>query len=244
MARITTKSALVEYIKIQLGYPLIRIEVQDAQMEQIIDDAIQHFTEFAYGELEASAFIELGDAGTYTLPDYITNIVKLSKGGNNFMNFSAQFGSGFVPDMWSDKYFTSSGGSLSGSIVPNMMSLSATQSIIDKFIGDEINYNFNANKQVLQLMENVNESCLLHYLYEYIADDDGDNIFNHEWIKRFCISKTKFLWGTVTGKFDATLVGGAHINYADMKNEAIAEMEILEAELLNKWSDPCPIDIS
>lgn len=242
MARITTKEALRDYIKQRLGYPLIRVEVDDNQLNQIIDDSIQHFTEYAFGELEASAFIELGDAGTYTMPDYITNIIELTKGGNNYMNFSAQFGTNFVPDLWSEN-FSSGSSSLSGSIIPNMMSLSATQSIMDKFLGQQINYNFNAGKQVIQLHEDVNETCLLHYKYEYIADDDGDQIFNHEWIKRFTVAEAKFLWGTVTGKFDSSLVGGARINYADMKNEATAEKEILEEELLNKWSDPCPIDV-
>ena len=244
MARIKTKLALLNYIKQQLGAPLIRVEVDDSMIYQIIDDSIQHFTEFAYGELEGSAYIELGDMGEYVLPELITNIIHITKGGNNFMNFSAQFGANFVPDMWSEKYFSGSGGSLTSQIIPNMMSLSSTRAMIDKYIGTDFNYNFNANKKVLQLQEHVNAVCLLHYKYEYIADDDNDLIFNHEWIKRFTVSKTKFLWGTVTGKFDSPLIGGARINYADMKNEATTEIEILEAELLNKWSDPCPISIA
>jgi len=244
MARIKSKVSLVNYIKMQLGAPLLRIEVTDDMINQIIDDSIQHFTEYAYGELEAVAFIELGGRGEYELPELITNIEKISKGGNNFMNFSAQFGNGFVPDMWSENFFTGSGGSLGGSIIPNMMSISATTSIIDKFMGDEFNFNFNPHSKILQLMENVNASCLLSYKYEYVANDESDPIFNHEWIKRFCTSKTKFLWGSVTGKFDTSLVGGARINYADMKAESTQEMEILEDELRNKWSDPAPIDIA
>ena len=82
---------------------------------------------------------------------------------------------------------------------------------------------------------------MLHYQYEYIANDESDMVFNHEWIKAYTISKTKFLWGTVTGKFDQALVGGARINYADMKSEASEEILKLEEELLTKWSDPAPI---
>lgn len=244
MARITTKELLKTYIKQQLGAPLIQVEVNDDQMEQIIDDAIQHFTEYAYGELEASAFIEIGDMGDYLLPQYITNIVAINTSGQGYMNFNASFGTEFVPDLWSQNFFNQSGNGITNSIIPNMMSLSATRSIIDKFMGRDFNYNFNAGKQLLQVFQNVNSTCLLHYKYEYIAEDEGDQIFNHEWIKRFTVAKTKFLWGTVTGKYDSPLIGGARINYADMKNEASAEMEILEQELLNKWSDPCPISIA
>jgi len=241
MARINTKDKLVDYIKRQLGFPLVRIEVDEDTIKQIIDDAIQHFTEFAYGDLEAVAFIELGGAGEYLLPDTITNIIKISRGGNSFMNFNSQFGMDFVPDLWSEQYFT---GSVGGSIIPSIMSISATQSILDKFLGDDMNYNFNPHKKVLQLMQNCNDTCLLHYEYEYIADDEGDLIFNHEYIKAYCTSKVKFLWGTTTGKFDAPLVGGSRINYADMKNEATAELEQLKEDLLNKWSDPAPIDVA
>lgn len=243
MARLKTQSSLIKYIKSQLGEPLIVVDATEDQIIQIINDAIQHFTEYAYGDLEASAIIELGDAGEYLMPDLITNILKLSRGGNNFMNFNAQFG-GYVPDLWSEQFVSNSSGSLLGSsLIPNMMRISSTQSMIDKFFGDDINYNFNANKQIIQLMENCNCRCVLNYEYEYIADVNNDLIYNHEWIKRFTIAKTKFLCGTVTGKFDSPLIGNSRVNYADMKAEATMEMEKLEEELLDKWSDPAPVDV-
>ena len=52
------------------------------------------------------------------------------------------------------------------------------------------------------------------------------------------------LWGTVTGKYDQALVGGARVNYADMKSEAQTELEVLNEQLLTKWSDPAPVSIA
>lgn len=238
MARITTEAGLISYIRSQLGEPTINVEVTNQQISEIIDLTIQKFTEYAYGTLEAASILELSGIGTYDLPDTITNIIKLSKGGtSNLTNFATNYGEGYVPDLWSDQYFSDS---LTGSIVPNIISISTTKAILDKYFGDDIAYNFNYNRKKLQVHENYSGSCVLYYQYEYIPEET-DFIFNHEWVKAFAKAKTKELWSTVTGKYDQTLVGGARINYDKMASEAQADIEVLNAELLNKWSDPAPI---
>ena len=239
MARLNTKSDLVYYIKSQLGYPTINIEVTDDQIGYIIDDAVQKFTEYAYGTLEEAVVFEIDGKGTYALPDTITNIIKLAKGStSNITNFDNNFGEGYVPDLWSQQFFT---GSLTDSIMPGIIAISNTTSILDKFFGDDIVYNFNYNKKQLHILEDWTGKCVLHYQYEYIADDSNDYIFNHEWIKNYTKAKTKELWSTVTGKFDQALVGGARINYDKMAQEAERDIDKLDEELRNKWSDPCPI---
>ena len=103
MAKITTKEGLRNYIKSQLGAPSINIEVTDAQMNEIIDDAIQKFTEYAYGTLEGTVIVQLNGAGDYDMPNAMTNLIKMSKGStSNITNFSSNFGSGYVPDLWSE----------------------------------------------------------------------------------------------------------------------------------------------
>lgn len=241
MARITTREALINYVKSQLGYPTINIEVTDEQISQIIDDTIQKFSEYAYGTLEAVAIVELKGMGEYDMPDTMTNLIKLSKGGtSNLTNFNANFGEGYVPDIWSGQFFT---GSLTGSIIPTVISISSTTAILEKYLGDDIVYNFNPYSKKLQVLENYSGACALHYQYEYLPNEDGDYMFNHEWVKNYTKAKTKELWGTVTGKYDQSLVGGARINYDKMASEASTEIEILNQELLNKWSDPAPIDV-
>lgn len=242
MARINTKVGLKDYVKSQLGYPTINIEVTDVQINQIIADTVQKFTEYAYGTLEGTVIIQFSGAKEYPLPDTITNIIKLSKGStSNITNFGANFGSGYVPDLWSEQFFS---GSLTGDIIPGILAISTTKSMLDKYFGDDIVYNFNHNRKILQLLENYNGPAVLHYQYEYLAIEDGDLVYDHEWVKAYSRAKVKELWGTVTGKFDQALVGGARINYGDMKSEAQSEIEKLDEQLLSKWSDPCPIDIA
>jgi hypothetical protein len=82
---------------------------------------------------------------------------------------------------------------------------------------------------------------LIWFNYEY-TPDEKDYIYDHEWIKRYAIARTKILWGQITGKYSASLVGGATINYADMKSEGNTELEVLKEELKSKYSE-CPLPI-
>lgn len=242
MARLNTKEELRNYVKSQLGAPSITIEVTDGQIDEIIDDTIQKFTEYAYGTLEGTVVIEFDGSGEYTMPTAMTNLIKLSKGStSNITNFGTNFGSGYVPDLWSEQFFTNS---LTGDIMPGIIAISNTKAVLDKYFGDDIAFNYNPYKNILQVLEKYEGPAVLHYQYEYIPDDNGDGIFNHEWIKSYTKAKVKELWGTVTGKYDQALVGGARINYGDLKSEAQQEIDRLHEELLTKWSDPAPISIA
>lgn len=242
MARLKTKQALIDYVKSQLGYPTINIEVTDFQISEIIDDTVQKFTEYAYGTLEGTVIVELSGMGDYDMPEAMTNLIKLSKGStSNLTNFSANFGSGYVPNLWSEQFFS---GSLTGDIIPGIVAISTTKATLDKFFADDIVCNFNHLNKKLQVLENYKGPAVIHYQYEYLADEDNDLVYNHEWVKNFTKAKVKEVWGSVTGKFDQALVGGARINYDRILSEAQTEIGELNEELLSKWSDPSPIDIA
>ncbi len=242
MARITSKAQLIDYIRTTLGFPIIKVDVTDQQISQIIDNAVQKFTEYSYGTLENTVVVQLNGMGEYPMPDTMTNLIKLSRGStSNITNFSANFGAGYVPDIWSQQFFS---GSLTGDIIPAIIGISTTKAVLDKFFGDDIVYNFNPHRKILNVLQNYSGPAVLHYQYEYLADEDNDFIYNHEWIKEYTVAKVRYQWGNNTGKLDQTLIGGARINYADMKSEATTELERLEDQLLSKWSDPCPVSIS
>jgi len=242
MPRIRTKRDLTKYVRSQLGEPLIKVDVNDIQIGDIIDDCIQRFTEYAYGTLEGTVIIQINGAKEYAMPDTMTNLIKLSKGSmSNLTNFQANYGSGYVPNLWSEQFFS---GSLTGDIIPSIVAISTTRAVLDKFFADDIVFNFNHLSKNLQVLENYRGPAILHYQYEYLANINNDLVYNHEWIKRYSVSKTKFLWGTITGKYSQSLVGGATINYDRMISEGQEEIERLNDELLNKYADPAPIDIA
>lgn len=240
--RIKSKSQLGDYILASLGSPIITIEVTPVQVSNIIDAAVQKLTEYTWGTLEDTVILQLHGKSEYKLPDTITNIINISKGSiSNITNFNVNYGTGYVPNIWSDQFFT---GSLTGNIVESITSISAVQSVFDKFFGQELSHNFNQNRKTLQVFEPYSGAVVVHYQYEYIADEDDDLIYNHEWLKAYTTAMTKLQWGNNIGKYDQALVGGARINYERIIQEAQTEIDRLNEELLTKWSDPAPIMIS
>lgn len=242
--RINTKALLKQYILESLGSPIIKVEVTENQMNNIIDSAVQKLTDYTWGTLEDTIIVELHGKSEYPLPDKITNILKVSKGGSsNLTNFSTAYGDGYVPNIWSEQFFSQGAGNFTGNIIENIISISSMKATLDKFFGDDIYYKFNPNKKVLQVFEPYKGPAVIHYQYEYLADDI-DLIYNHEWLKAYCIAMTKFQWGNNIGKFDQTLVGGARFNYDRILSEAQTEIDRLNQELIDKWSDPAPISIA
>lgn len=232
--KINTKLLLIAYVREMLGSPQIECEVSDVQISHIIDDGIQLFTEYAYGTLEDSIVVKFDGKAEYKMPDNITNIFKISIASpGNIANFSSNYGANYVPDLWSQQYFN---GSVTGEISANLICISNTRATLEKYFSQGINYNFNPYKKVLQVFDQYKGPALIHFAYEY-APDEVDYIYDHEWIKRYAIAKTKILWGTITGKYSASLVGGATINYGDMKSEGNSELETLKEELKNKYGE-------
>ena len=48
MAIPNTKATLLSYCKRQLGYPVVEINVDDDQADDVMDDALQYFAEYHY----------------------------------------------------------------------------------------------------------------------------------------------------------------------------------------------------
>ena len=193
--RIDTKLKLIAYVREMLGSPQIECEVSDSQISQIIDDAITKFTEYAYGTLEATVCANIQGMGTYHMPKNVTNIIKISKGNTgNISNFASNYGTNYVPDLWSQQFFTSS---ITGSIMSSLVVVSNTRASLNHFMGDDIYFNFNPYKKIIQIFDQYKGPVLIHFYYEYVPDEQ-DEIYNHEWIKKWVIANTKVLWGNIT----------------------------------------------
>lgn len=109
---------------------------------------------------------------------------------------------------------------------------------LQALFGVGVNFEFNSSSKILRIFEDIEGPFLVEASIEYIPNPEYDEIYNHPWIKEYVLNKTKYLWGTITGKYSQALVGGAEINYADMKSEAETALEKLEEDLLNKYSEP------
>jgi hypothetical protein len=234
---IQTEDELKEYIKRQLGYPSVNVEVTDDQLSDVIGRSIKEFSEFAYdGELVETVSININGAGTYVLPSNIMSIAKVSQGNNSIGDFDAKFGTGFVPDYWTDTMNA-------GMLVNGLVAISNTRATLNKFFGDDLYYDFNQSKSTLRIFEDYSGLALIEYTKEYIPDA-VDKIYNQSWVQDMSVAQARLIQARVTGKFDQSIVGGATINHGDMRAEAEAEIEYLKEKLISTYAGPAGIWIA
>jgi hypothetical protein len=233
---ISTKSALYDYILRQLGAPLVQVEVTEDQVNDIIDSSIQLFSSYALeGELTKYIKMNISAPCTITLSGDVKSIQKVTKGGG--LNFAGMAGGGgYVLDYFS---LQSMGFSMTDAIGSTLL-LSSTRSLMEKFFGHDVTFEFNPNKKKLEVSETYTGPIIIELNTEYVADAI-DYIFDNTWIKRMCVAKTRLLQSSTTGKYDSSLVGGARINHEKMQGMAEVEIEVLMQELKDKWIGPAPI---
>lgn len=246
--RIVTRADLQHYIRMMLGEPAIKVDVTDEQISQIITDTIQKFTLYAYGTPEAVALLDLEGKGTYKMPNLMRGIIGLRTVSGTGGVLQTDMG-GFTPDYWTYTVMSGSGllggyttspGSGMGDALSTMATISAQQSMSEKFFGNDLSFNYNQFKNEMQLHQDYSGPAILFYFFEYIPDESGDLIFDHTWVKNYALQKTKFLWGSITGKFSQNLVGNAVINHEALRYEAQQAINDLENSLIDDWSDPPP----
>lgn len=231
-----TKAELREYIKIELGYPLINVELTDSQIDHAIDKSVQIFTNIAYdGELVRYITMKCEGRGIYNVNPNVEEILQVCKTSN--YNVGMDMGP-FVDTMLSQWIFSN----VSGNAVGYLVQMSATRSLFKKYFGDSIGWEFNSLKSELYITENFHGSLLIEARTRYIPDKD-DKIFDQEWVKRMSVEQARLQQSTNVGKYTQNLVGGAQINFSDIRSLAQENINTLMDELNAKWQEPGPVSI-
>lgn len=217
---------------------LFELEASADIQDYILDERVQAIKSVSFGGSLGS--IPTASSGNYVYPfgtlgvNYIPHITlqgevsSLAAGGS--MSSTAGGTAGGV-----------AGGPNSGnSGLSSMVDAFVTRSQVDTMNALNargVNFEFNSNTKVLRIFENFTGKFLVEAAAEYVPNPEYDEVYAHPWIKEYALEKTRYLWGTVTGKYDQTLVGGASINYADMKSEAQDKLQQLDEDLINRYSE-------
>lgn len=219
---------------------MIQVEVPNESIEDIIYETVLKFTEYNWASnLEKAIVVKAQGKGVYQFREEVQEVfsVNTQSGVGGSFNFSQNYGQGYVPDLFIRNY--SQGMS---DIMSTMVTVSGQQAMQEKYFNKEPLWQFSQGRNSLELLEDYKGNMLVHYQVVY-QPNEVDFIYNHPWVKEYQIQRTKFLWGTITGKYSQSLVGGQQINYSDMKSEAENELQRLHEELLSKYTNPQPIDI-
>lgn len=269
--KIDSEEKLVNYIKTQLGAPLITVDVTEEQILQCIDDSFDKFVDWAYDAQQHQIFLI---NTTENIQDYILDIrvreiydISIADTTTSYANSSSGIslgGFGSVPvnyipyvDMEGNTSSLEGYGGIGSSATgvaggvtgPHAGGYSAgdqmniayasmvNSQIAQNIFGKSVSYDFNSQNHILRIFEQVSGNIAIEAALEYIPNPEYDDAYGHTWIKAYALNLAKRTWGQNVGKFDQSLIGGANINYQRLIDEAQMEIDRLNEELLEKYSE-------
>ena len=238
MAALTTRDGLKEYCLRALGAPVVEINVDDDQLEDRIDEAIEYWRLYHSDGIEKiylkHQMTSTDIANKYIpLTDLIYGVTKVypvttgTGGSKNIFDLQYQL-------RLNDLYDLTSTSIIYYQTVMNHLAL------LDFTLNGHTLYRFNRFQNRLHLDINWESDVALndYILVEcYRAMDPATfpRMYNDSWLKHYTTALFKVQWGTNLKKFQGLqLPGGVTIDGDKLYDEGKQEVESLEQELMAK----------
>lgn len=233
---VTTRADLKEYCLRELGKPVLKINIDDSQLEDRIDEALSYFKDYHYDGIEKIYLkhqVTSDDItnGWFPLDDSISGVIKVYPigglaSGNGL--FSAKF-------------------QLIASNIQNLANIDLVGyettrqyiSLLDDVLTGHKIYRFNRLQNKLFIDQKWDEetpvgSYILVECYAVINPNIYTKMWNDRWLKQYTTALFKRQWGVNIRKFSGiALPGGATLDGQAIYEESISEIKDLEDNLMN-----------
>lgn len=238
----STRQELIEYCLRSLGAPVLEINVDDDQIQDRIDEAIQFYQDY-----HSDAVIQNYRKHIVTVSDVSNRYIEIPE---NFLSISRILplrtsggGADAIFDInWHvalDTVFNMNHGGL--------ISYDMTQSYLTTlnmmFSGaTPTKFNRHMNRLFIEAdwgTEIKEGDTILADGYETVDPNSYPDVYNDWFLKRYATQLIKRQWATNLSKFEGMqLPGGVTINSSKIYDEAIQEIQKLEEEMEMKHSLP------
>jgi len=251
MATITSRTEFKNYCLRRLGFPVIELNLDDDQVEDRIDDALQYWTDYHFDGIQKFYYIHL-----VTQTDIDNRFIDLSNvedSQNNSLEivgvtriFPIQDSQATV-NMFDLRYqlrlnelydFTSA------SYINYTMTMQHLRMLEQLFSGEvPIRYNRHMQKLYIDWAWGDQEApvgtVVVAECYANLNPDVYTQLWNDRWLKEYATALIKRMWGNNLKKFsNIQLPGGVMLNGDKIYEEAVAEIEKLEAEMATEYFAP------
>jgi hypothetical protein len=229
---------LKQYIYRKLGHPVINVEVDETQLEDVIDEALKTFIESHYDACEIG-YVELEvQAGVkeYTLPESVQDVLEV-------LNIEGESSSSFF---FGDEPILINRQNVMN--VPcgyqDVVSVEVYRqrlALIEDQFKVWILFEFNQISKKISFPEAPESNGIRVLKVAQAAVDTNDTglVLDSLWLKNYAVALARIQWGVNLGKYSgAQLPGGVEINAADIAAQGEAERERLILELEEKYSLP------
>lgn len=249
MATPSSRTELKNYCLRKLGFPVIDINVDEDQLEDRIDDALQKFRDYHYDGTTRSWLAHKLTASDISnkyiqLPDSIIGVSKVfpytgstqsstSSAGFNIFDINYQL-------RLNDFY------NLTSSSYTYYVIAREHLSMLDMIITGEYPYTYNKKTNRLNLQIQMNNrfvagNFMVFECFRIVDPDSYGKVFDDPWIKEYTAQLFKRQWGENLKKYDNyVLPGGLTINGQKIWDEAMIEIEKLEEKLRDTFEEPTP----
>jgi len=248
MATITSRKEFKDYCLRRLGFPVIDINVDDDQVEDRIDDALQYWQDYHFDGLQKVYYITL-----VTQEDIDNRYIDLSDAkdkSNNALEivgvtriFPIQDSQATI-NMFDLRYqlrlnelydFTSA------SYVNYTLTQQHLRSLELMFTGEvPIRFQRHMQKLFIDWAWGASEApvgtVVVAECYAIIDPTTYGRVWDDRWLKRYATAQIKRTWGNNLKKFGGlSLPGGVTLNGDQIYNEAVEEINQLEEDMTNSY---------
>ena len=241
MAKPNTRATLQEYCLRSLGSPVIEVNVDDDQIEDRTDDALQFYQEYhSDGVIREYIKHELTATDItnnyITLNDSVTSVVRM-------LNINATTGSSLFDmgyHMRQNDIFLLQG--LSTQMQEYEMSQQKL-SLVDHRLNSQEHIRFSRHMNRIHMDEGYGDLSAGEFIvlevYSIIDPSTYTDVFNDHFLKKYLTALIKRQWGANMMKFEGfQLPGGITLNGRQMFDDAIEEIKELEEECRLAWMTP------
>lgn len=237
----TSRETLKQYCLRNLGKPVIEINVDDTQLEDRIDEALEYYRDYHFDGTELIYYKHQATSsditnGYITVPDSIYGVTGCFVVGgtysvNNLFNVRYQM---HVNDLYS---------LLQSSAVPYINAMTHVNLLEEIFVGKQpIRYNRHINRVYIDTdwSEKITlNSYVILEAYRILDPDVYTDVWSDRWLLRYATSLFKRQWGLNLKKYEGMLLpGGVTFNGQKIWEEAIEEIRALEQEMILSYSLP------
>ena len=251
MATITSRAAFKDYCLRRLGFPVIEINVDDDQVEDRIDDALQYWQDYHFDGLQKVYYVKHVDQ-----TDVNNRYLDLSNtldSSNNRLQITGitrifpLYDSQATITMFDLRYqlrlnelydFTSA------SYINYTMTLQHLRMLEQLFTGEvPIRYQRHMERLYIDWAWGQSEApvgtVVVAECYATIDPNIYNQAWNDRWLKEYATALIKRSWGNNLKKFNGIqLPGGVTLNGDKIYQEADNEINTLHAEIGDKYGAP------
>lgn len=251
MPAVTDRRTFKEYCLRRLGFPVIEINVDDDQIEDRIDDALQYWQDYHFDGLQKIYYVRMLTSGD--IQQKYLDMSQVRDSSNNHLDVVGVtrifpiYDSLATFNMFDLRYqlrlnelydFTSA------SYVNYNLTMQHLRSLELMFSGETpIRFQRHMQKLFIEWSWGTSQApqgmVVVAECYANIDPSVYNRVWNDRWMKEYTTALIKRTWGNNLKKFSGLqLPGGVTMNGDKIYEEAVGEIEKLETEMQSEYGAP------